>query len=84
LRISIVIIYGAFGLPIPFRQRLLYTVGDPIYPRYIQENVARPVDPEILKIQIDEMHSKYCNSLTNMFERHKESYGWGNKVLKLV
>ena len=32
LRVSLVIFFGRWGLPIPFRQRLLYVMGRPIYP----------------------------------------------------
>mmetsp|Transcript_21749 Transcript_21749/g.33015 ORF Transcript_21749/g.33015 Transcript_21749/m.33015 type:complete len:147 (-) Transcript_21749:1649-2089(-) len=84
LRISIVILFGAWGLPIPFRQRLLYTVGEPIYPSYIRECASKPIDPVSFQNQVNEMHEKFCKSLENMFERHKSSYGWGHKTLKLV
>jgi hypothetical protein len=84
LRISVVVLFGRGGLPIPFRQRLLYTVGEPIYPRYIQEGGQLPTDSLEIQQQVNEMHTKFCDSLTNLFERHKESYGWGHKTLKLV
>ena len=32
LRMSLVLFFGKWGLPIPFRQRLLYVMGRPIYP----------------------------------------------------
>ena len=32
LRVSLVIFFGQWGFPIPFRQRLLYVMGRPIYP----------------------------------------------------
>lgn len=84
LRISVVILFGKWALPIPFRQRLLYAVGEPIYPRYICEGSPFPIDNIEFQQQVDEMHSKFCDALTNLFERHKESYGWGHKVLKLI
>lgn len=39
LRVSLVIFFGKWGLPIPFRQRLLYVMGRPIYPQS-PENVG--------------------------------------------
>jgi hypothetical protein len=33
LRVSLVMFFGKWGLPIPFRQRLLYVMGRPIYPQ---------------------------------------------------
>ena len=32
LRVSLVVFFGKWGLPIPFRQRLLYVMGRPVYP----------------------------------------------------
>ena len=84
LKISVVVLFGKWGLPIPFRNRLLYTVGEPIYPRYVNEGTPLPTEALEYQHQVDEMHSKFCDSLTNLFEHHKESYGWGNKILKLV
>jgi 1-acyl-sn-glycerol-3-phosphate acyltransferase len=85
LKTSIVIFFGRWGLPIPFRQRLLYVVGEPIYPRYIAEGKSMPLeDTQDYQHQLDELHSKFCAALTKLFERHKESYGWGHKVLKLI
>ena len=84
-RISVVVLFGRWGLPIPFRQRLLYAVGEPIYPRYFNEGTASPIaDTLEFQNQVDEMHTKFCDSLANLFERHKENYGWGHKTLKLV
>lgn len=37
LRISLVIFFGKWGLPIPFRQRLLYVMGRPIYPESAED-----------------------------------------------
>jgi hypothetical protein len=77
LRISLCIFFGQFGLPIPFRQRLMYVMGDPIYP---------PVD--VLGVcmdqRVDEMHKAYCKSLLKLFDRHKDVYGWAHKSLKLI
>lgn len=68
LRISICLFYGIFGLPIPFRQRLMYVVGQPIEP-----------GPDV-----DDMYRKFCDELVRLFDRHKESYGWDHKHLKLL
>lgn len=85
LRISVVIFFGAWGLPIPFRQKLRYVMGDPIYPSYVHEGASPPIEGSTAFItEVDGMHQQFCTSLSNLFERHKEAYGWGMKTLKLV
>lgn len=78
MRVSICIFYGAWGLPIPFRQKLLYVMGDPIYPPLPSS------DHSSLQRQVDVMHAEFCNALSHLFEKYKRSYGWDRKVLKLV
>ena len=34
--------------------------------------------------QVDEMFAKYCEEMIRIFDRHKESYGWAHKTLKLI
>jgi hypothetical protein len=80
LRISLVVFFGQRGLPIPFRQRLLYVVGEPIFPPSWESggDIAQGVQ---LDGQIDDMQSRFCEELVRIFDRHKESYGWGHKNL---
>ena len=73
IRASVVIFYGVFGLPIPYRQRLLYVIGDPIHPPVAAGEQA-----------VDEMHQRFCNELLRIFDRNKDSYGWHNKTLKIL
>lgn len=78
LRMSLVVFYGVWGLPIPFRQRLTYIVGDPILPN----------DPSLIGLpeneQVNALHKQFCQELERLFERHKEAYGWGHKTLQLL
>jgi len=74
LRISIVVFFGKWGLPIPFRQRLLYVMGQPILPPNSGNEEER----------VNEMHQRFCNELMRLFDRHKEAYGWAHKTLKLL
>jgi Diacylglycerol acyltransferase len=73
IRASIVLFFGVAGLPIPFRQKLLYVIGNPIYPHGppVEENVNR-------------MHEQFCAELHRIFDRYKESYGWGHKSLHVL
>lgn len=75
LRISVVLFFGVWGLPIPFRQRLSYVIGRPIYPPDI------PGDKEE---QARLMQDLFCQELERIFDRHKEAYGWGHKTLRLL
>lgn len=83
-RISLCVFYGVGGLPLPFRQRLTYVMGEPILPPSTTTSTnAMLVGPE-LDAQIDHMHQQFCQSLQSIFERHKEAYGWGHKTLKIL
>jgi 1-acyl-sn-glycerol-3-phosphate acyltransferase len=77
IRASIVIFYGVWGLPIPFRQKLLYVIGNPIHPA-TSTNSRSPTDV------VNRMHQQFCDELRRIFNRHKESYGWEHKSLHLV
>jgi 1-acyl-sn-glycerol-3-phosphate acyltransferase len=79
LRISICLFFGKFGLPIPFRQRLLYVVGKPIYPPRIKSDHNNDMESDV-----DEMHKQFCVSLTNIFNKYKDYYGWGDKRLQII
>jgi 2-acylglycerol O-acyltransferase 2 len=76
IRMSIVVFFGVWGLPIPFRQRLSYVMGDPIAPEQKYNGAVED--------QVDDMHQRFCDELIRLFERHKEAYGWGHKTLKLI
>ncbi|CAB9503050.1 wax alcohol acyltransferase 2 [Seminavis robusta] len=82
LRIGICIFYGASGLPIPFRQKAFYIMGDAIQlPAEIQQS---PIDASQEEVMTKELHQQFCEELMRMFENNKEVYGWGHKVLHLV
>ena len=81
LRLSLCVFFGVWGLPIPFRQRLSYVIGDTICPpRAVVEDGRLLVNER----QLDAMHERFCNELLRIFDRHKEAYGWGHKTLKLL
>jgi 1-acyl-sn-glycerol-3-phosphate acyltransferase len=79
IRASIVIFYGLWGLPIPFRQKLLYVVGNPIDP------IAIGIDhPQSESDIVNVLHQQFCDELHRIFNRHKEAYGWENKSLHIL
>lgn len=75
LRMSFIVFYGVCGLPIPFRQRLTYIVGEPITPPF-------PSGSE--EAHVNALHDAFCDELHRLFERHKNAYGWGHKTLTLL
>jgi 1-acyl-sn-glycerol-3-phosphate acyltransferase len=81
VRISLVVFFGKWGLPIPFRQRLLYVIGKPVHPPPPSATVANNTDQ-----QVDMMYRQYCQELLRVFDRHKESYasGWEGKSLAIL
>lgn len=74
LKASVVVFYGICGLPIPFRQKLSYVIGNPITPR---NDIAA-------QKAVDEMYDALCDELQRLFERHKDAYGWPRKSLELI
>lgn len=82
-RISVCLFYGVWGLPIPYRQRLTYVMGDAIFPPSMgsEDGSVPPLDTE--KATAD-MHQRFCDELMRIFDSHKEAYGWGHKTLKLI
>ena len=82
LRISLCVLYGKCGLPIPFRQRLMYVVGKTIWPDLASEMKTgeRRIDDELVR----KMHDAFCDEVQRIFDRNKSHYGWSNKTLRLV
>ena len=81
LRISICLFFGVSGLPIPFRQKLFFVMGDPV--DMPDDDAAVRQDnneDELMNI----MYQQFCNELTRLFENNKETYGWGQKTLHLI
>mmetsp|Transcript_11648 Transcript_11648/g.18019 ORF Transcript_11648/g.18019 Transcript_11648/m.18019 type:complete len:364 (-) Transcript_11648:2396-3487(-) len=85
LRISLCLFFGPLGLPVPFRQKLMYVMGRPLYPSHIENGTQPPVEgsPDFDR-QVDALHSRFCDELLDLFERHKESYGWAHKTMRLI
>lgn len=84
LRVSLVVFFGKWGLPIPFRQRLLYVMGRPVYPPSagaIGGNSSNTINE-----RAEIMYEQYGRELIRIFDRHKESYasGWENKSLNIL
>ncbi|KAL9181130.1 hypothetical protein ACHAXT_009935 [Thalassiosira profunda] len=77
LQISLCILFGKLGLPIPFRQRMVYVIGKTIWP-------SGNLSGEEFDRRVKEMHDAFCNEILRIFDRNKTHYGWENKTLRLV
>ena len=60
LRISLVVFFGKWGLPIPFRQRLLYVMGKPIYPPI---TTGKDIILSTTDQRVEHMYQQYCQEL---------------------
>jgi len=83
LRISICPFFGPWGLPVPYRTRLLYAVGRPIFPPSSMmqgiEGVGREGDDVV-----EHVHGQVRTELYRIFEKYKFYYGWDRKSLEIV
>ena len=70
LRASLVLVYGRLGLPVPYRAKLLYVMGNAIRPRAGES--------------VDEMHLRFCTELKRVFDEYKQEFGWDRKSLRIV
>ena len=78
LRISICIFYGKMGLPMPFKQKLLYVIGRPIRPPIASDNFASLCEKEQNDI-VSKMHQQFCSELVRVFEKYKSVFDWSHK-----
>lgn len=66
---ALIIIYGRFGLPIPYRVPILGVMGKPIPTKQMQCE-------EPTMEQINEIQQELLEEMQSLFERYKGLYGW--------
>lgn len=76
LQVSIFLFWGRFGLPIPRRTNINMLLGKPILPQKVDEV---PTDGAI-----DDMHERLLRGITELFNQHKASCGWGHRNMRFV
>ncbi|CBN75192.1 mono-or diacylglycerol acyltransferase type 2 [Ectocarpus siliculosus] len=74
LKASLVLFWGRWGLPIPFKVPLTFAFGETLD---IEKNLS-PSDE-----QVDAVHARFCEALADVFDRYKGTYGWGDTKLEL-
>jgi 2-acylglycerol O-acyltransferase 2 len=72
LRTTIMLFFGRFFLPIPYRTPILSAVGD------VMDMPQCDAPSDAL---VDEWHARFVQATCDLFERHKASYGWASKKL---
>ena len=83
-KISLCLFFGKLGLPIPFRQRLMYVMGRTIFPPLADREEFGMLDDDELNRRVHEMHGAFCDEIVRIFDRNKDHYGWGHKSLRIV
>jgi hypothetical protein len=73
-RVALVLFTGKF-LAAPYAVPLTAVVGEPIH----VDRVEAPTTQ-----QVDELHNRYIQALTNLFESHKEKFGYKDHVLEIL
>lgn len=79
LRMSIGVLYGAWGTPIPHRVPLRMAVGVPV-----------PVGPAMhrgdprFEAQVEAVHAAVVEAIKKVYYRHRVDYGWGDRELVIV
>lgn len=85
LKISLCLLFGKLGLPIPFRQRLMYVIGKTIWPPAgTSSDALSSLTGDEFDEQVKQMHEAFCNEIIRIFDRNKEHYGWKDKTLRIV
>ena len=77
LQASLVLFFGRWGLPIPYKKPLLYAIGNAI----VHESgpVANP-SPAL----VNEVHAKFVEAIKQLFEKYKHMAGEGGKSLVVL
>lgn len=73
--VALIVFWGRFLLPIPYRVPILGAMGKPI-------PVAKVDNPT--QEQIDAVHAELLEAMVRLFDEHKASYGWEKKKLVIL
>jgi 2-acylglycerol O-acyltransferase 2 len=76
-RLSLGFMVGRWGLPIPRQVPLYMVMGKPIpVPKL-------PRDHPEFEATVDHIHKQVVEALQDLYDRHKASYGWGDRPLSI-
>lgn len=70
-----ILFWGRFGLPIPYRVPIVGAMGRPI---------PVPLKAEPTEAEVEAMHQQLLEAMVQLFDEHKAAYGWGDKKLVIL
>jgi hypothetical protein len=70
-----IVFWGRFGLPVPYRVPIVGAMGKAIHV---------PLKAEPTDAEVEEVHQKLLAAMVQLFDEHKEAYGWGHKKLVIL
>ena len=76
LRMSLILFWGRWGLPIPFPVPITFAVGRTI-------EVGGPHEHPSDEL-VDRVHRLYVDAIERLFETYKHEYGWGSRTLRVL
>jgi len=74
-KLSMVLFYGRFFLPIPYQHPITMVVGRPIPVPHVEHP-----SPEL----VDRLHTRFVNELNKLYDDHCHLVGWEGKPLIIV
>jgi hypothetical protein len=78
-RMSIGVLYGAWGTPIPHRVPLRMAVGVPVDVGPAMQRT----DPGFEE-RVEAVHAAFVEAIKKVYYTHREAYGWGDRPLVVV
>ena len=75
LRGAMCFFYGRWFSPVPIQHPVTMVVGVPLELKQIYDPTQE---------QIDEVHAEFIKRLKQLFDDHKQEFGWANKQLEII
>ncbi len=79
LRMSFILFYGRWFLPIAKKEPLYFVLGSIIKNKFAGNPIENPSQK-----MIDNYHSRLLHGIRDLFDKHKGLYGWEKKELVFV
>jgi len=76
MQMSIGLMYGVCGLPIPHKHEIMMVCGVPV-----PSGPALPLEDPAFGARVDEMHKKLVEAMRGLYERHATGFGWSDRPL---
>lgn len=91
LRVSLMIFWGRWGLPVPFRTPISFVFGTPIKPSAAPLAAARDIGqpstelpPSLSQQAVDTLHRELLTEVRRIYDECAPSYGWVGRPIRFV